>query len=323
MLKNEIDKAKRSVKTESLQISIGEIASMYNNEELNILPDFQRLFRWSREKKSSFIESILIGIPIPPAFAYENEDGTWELIDGLQRLSTVFEFMGILRSADDNIKLPHAELVETKYLPSLQGVVWSDGERVNEGAKVLDKSFQLFIRRARIDFQVLKHPSDRNTKFDLFQRLNRGGAYANEQEVRSCAMVLANNSFTQYLKSLVREESFSKIFNISDDNIKNQRDVEYIVRLASHTYYDIDQGGDVQEFLDSAIINVMTEQDEDDVIEALSWTVNTLYSLFGDRALLPQDPVPEGVAKNRFALMGAGGNRGRYMQEPESNTKSG
>ena len=100
MLKEEIDEAKRAVKTDTVQITIGEINRMYTSKELNILPDFQRLFRWTNERKSNFVESILIGIPVPPVFVYENEDGTWELIDGLQRISTLLEFMGVLRDVD-------------------------------------------------------------------------------------------------------------------------------------------------------------------------------------------------------------------------------
>jgi uncharacterized protein with ParB-like and HNH nuclease domain len=96
MLKDEIDVAKRTVTTDTLQITIGEVANMYTSAELNILPDFQRLFRWSDDRKSNLVESILIGIPIPPAFVYEKDNGTWELIDGLQRISTVLEFMGVL-----------------------------------------------------------------------------------------------------------------------------------------------------------------------------------------------------------------------------------
>jgi uncharacterized protein with ParB-like and HNH nuclease domain len=80
MLKDEIDEAKRTVSTDSVQMTIGEIANMYGSGELNIIPDFQRLFRWTEHRKSNFIESILIGIPIPPAFVYEKNDGTWELM---------------------------------------------------------------------------------------------------------------------------------------------------------------------------------------------------------------------------------------------------
>jgi hypothetical protein len=71
-------------------MTVGEVANIYASAELNILPEFPRLFRWTPERKSAFVESILIGIPIPPAFVFEKEDGTWELI----------EFMGVLKDPD-------------------------------------------------------------------------------------------------------------------------------------------------------------------------------------------------------------------------------
>jgi hypothetical protein len=151
-LQEEVEFAKRAVNTDTVQISLGEVASMYAAKELNILPDFQRLFRWSPEKKSAFIESILIGIPIPPVFAYEKDNGTWELIDGLQRISTVLEFMGILRDPDssDITKAP-STLLKTKYLPSLEGMRWEETE--GSQAPTLEKSMQLFFRRARLTFK--------------------------------------------------------------------------------------------------------------------------------------------------------------------------
>jgi hypothetical protein len=138
MLRDEIETAKRTVSTDSVQMTIGEVAHLYGANELNILPDFQRLFRWSPSKKSNFVESILIGIPIPPAFVYENEDGTWELIDGLQRISTILEFMGILRDPD-TAELKRSQLMTTKYLPSLDGIVWN---AQNDGEKELDRPSQ-------------------------------------------------------------------------------------------------------------------------------------------------------------------------------------
>lgn len=123
MLRDEIEEAKRTVTTDTVSITVGEVANMYASSELNILPEFQRLFRWTDDRKSKFIESILIGIPIPPAFAYENDNGTWELIDGLQRISTVLEFMGLLKDPDTG-DFRRSKLSSTKYLPSLEGVVW-------------------------------------------------------------------------------------------------------------------------------------------------------------------------------------------------------
>ncbi|MER8531213.1 DUF262 domain-containing protein [Mesorhizobium sp. M1005] len=357
MLKDEIDAAKHNVNTDTVQMTIGEIGNMYNSNELNILPDFQRLFRWTPEKKSNFIESILIGIPIPPAFVYEKSDGTWELIDGLQRISTVLEFMGILKDPDTG-EPRRSRLQKTKYLPSLENVVWEAGggavneeifERpdedlvdlgsveaeeaveeagiaieqaavaveeaaVTEGIavivanpaeaqpeRVLDKALQLFFRRHRMDFQILKYPSDQKTKFDLFQRLNRGGAYANEQEVRTCAMVLANGTFTTQIREFAAADAFQRIFKISSEQRKNQKDIEYAVRSIVHTYVDFERGKDVQEFLDDAILKIITERAPGEVLETVYWAVNTLHAVLGDDALIPPKGKPAGIA-NRFSL---------------------
>jgi len=68
MLQDEIDAAQRRVKTDAYQMSIGEIVNMYKEGEFVINPDFQRLFRWEPGQKSKLIESILLGIPLPPIF---------------------------------------------------------------------------------------------------------------------------------------------------------------------------------------------------------------------------------------------------------------
>jgi hypothetical protein len=296
------------------------------------------LFRWTPERKSNFVESILIGIPIPPAFVYENENGTWELIDGLQRISTVLEFMGLLRDPETGQKR-RSRLIKTKYLASLDGVVWeTSGDPIMEEVferpdedfeapevlqggetaamqetaessiteihtdeRALDKALQLFFRRHRIDFQILKHPSDPKTKFDLFQRLNRGGAYANEQEVRTCSMVLANPVFTAKLRTFSKNEDFQRIFQVTEAQRQNQKDLEYAVRIVAHTYEEFERGRDVQEFLDQAIIKIMGEHDADEVLATVGWPISTLRRLFGDNALNPPKDKRLNVA-NRFSL---------------------
>ena len=71
---------------------------MYDNAEIVIDPEFQRLFRWKIGQKSKLIKSLLLGIPVPSIFVFEKEDAKWELIDGLQRISTILEFMGRLKN---------------------------------------------------------------------------------------------------------------------------------------------------------------------------------------------------------------------------------
>uniref|UniRef100_UPI0013E0BF57 DUF262 domain-containing protein n=1 Tax=Pseudomonas viridiflava TaxID=33069 RepID=UPI0013E0BF57 len=86
MLAEEILNAQRQVRTDAYQMSIGEIVGMYDNKEIIIDPEFQRLFRWDIGQKSKLIESLLLGIPLPSIFVFERDDGDWELIDGLQRM---------------------------------------------------------------------------------------------------------------------------------------------------------------------------------------------------------------------------------------------
>lgn len=319
MLRDEIDEAKRTVTTDAVQMTIGEIANMYSSSELNILPEFQRLFRWSLERKSNFVESILVGIPIPPAFVYEDQDGTWELIDGLQRVSTVLEFMGMLRDPDSD-QLRRSTLTKTRYLPSLENVSWR-AETADEHS--LDKTLQLFFRRARFDFQILKYPSDPKTKFDLFQRLNRGGAYANEQEVRTCSMVLADHELTKKLRETVAREDFKEIFRISEDQRKEQKDLEYIVRMIVHTDRDYSKGRDVQEFLDYAILDIIANGNSGDLLDKVVWSVGILYKLLGRDALIPPEERAKGIAA-RFSLRALEGiaaglarNKSRIVKLPK------
>src|SRR5437868_3736133 len=130
MLTEEIASAQRSVKTDAYQMSIGEIISMYDNREIVIDPEFQRYFRWDVGQKSKLIESILLGIPLPSIFVFERADSTWELIDGLQRISTVLEFMGKLRDPVGGGPQRPSILEGTKYLPSLRNAVWETTDRI-------------------------------------------------------------------------------------------------------------------------------------------------------------------------------------------------
>ena len=82
----------KEFKTDGYPMSIGEIINLYESREMVINPNFQRFFRWSQAQKTRFIESILLGIPTPAIFVYQRDDGVWELVDGLQRISTILEF---------------------------------------------------------------------------------------------------------------------------------------------------------------------------------------------------------------------------------------
>lgn len=84
------------VSTQALDISFNELLDMPTNGELNISPDYQRLFRWSEGQRSRFMESLILQMPVPPIFVIEEEEGRYLLIDGLQRISSYLHFRSAL-----------------------------------------------------------------------------------------------------------------------------------------------------------------------------------------------------------------------------------
>ena len=74
-LQNEIDRMRKQIKTDSYPMSIGELANLYRDGDLNINPIYQRLFRWDIAQQSALIESILLGIPVPPIYVYQDGEG--------------------------------------------------------------------------------------------------------------------------------------------------------------------------------------------------------------------------------------------------------
>jgi hypothetical protein len=171
-LEKEIETTRNSLSTDKLDMSFGEIMNMYERKEIIIDPAFQRLFRWSEYQKTRFIESILLGIPIPPIFVAEDEKGRWELVDGLQRLSTVLSFFGILKIDTsekkelNNWKLGVGDIIDSFYFMA---------------CKDLPLKFQLNIKRAACRIEIIKWNSDYDMRFELFNRLNTGGTYPSDQ----------------------------------------------------------------------------------------------------------------------------------------------
>ena len=94
-LKEEIAAKRKEMVVDSYPMSIGEVMNLYKDNELDVHPEFQRFFRWDEEQKTKLIESILLGIPIPPIFVSQRMDGTWDVIDGQQRLSTILQFLHV------------------------------------------------------------------------------------------------------------------------------------------------------------------------------------------------------------------------------------
>jgi hypothetical protein len=291
-LEAELSSAKREVNTDTLSLSVNELVTMYEEDEVNIHPAFQRTFRWGPEQQSNLIESILIGIPLPPVFFYERLNGEWELIDGLQRVSSILKFMGKLREPGTmNLELP-SFLRSTKYLPSLENAVWdqsfidSFADEDKSSFFELPGAFKLYIKRSRINVQVLKQPSTESTKFDLFQRLNRGGTRLNSQEVRTCIVVMRSPDLATSLSKLAEDNRFREMCRLDEEDIKAQVDVEYITRLICHTYVEYQNKDDLNEFLDRAIFEASSHVSVQEIERTVSRTLDLVYGACGKDALV-------------------------------------
>lgn len=226
-LQEEIDNMRQEIRADGYSMSIGEWISLYENEEIDIHPEFQRFFRWSNSQKTSLIESLLLGIPIPPIFVSQREDGVWDVVDGLQRLSTIYEFVGKLKDEEKN-PLPPLVLGSTKYLPNLKGKKW---EAPNELENSLTQTQRLLIKRAKIDATILLKESEEIAKYELFQRLNTGGSIATPQEVRNCILVMFNREMFQWMKNLSQNEMFRECIALSDRPLEEQYDMELLLRF--------------------------------------------------------------------------------------------
>ena len=223
-LNQEIQDKKKEISTDGYPMSIGELISLYKEKELDIHPEFQRFFRWSPLQKSKLIESILLGIPVPSIFVSQREDGVWDVVDGLQRLSTIFEFVGVLRDEEEKLVEPMA-LLETEYLPSLAGKYWD-----NDQDNSFDQALRLTFKREKIDVKIVKKESDTSIKYDLFQRLNTLGSKLSDQEVRNCLLVMINKSFYEWLKNLAENEHFLNTLVLTDKAIDEQYNMELALR---------------------------------------------------------------------------------------------
>ncbi len=289
MLENEIERTQRSVMTDAYQMSIGEIVNMYKDDELIINPDFQRLFRWKIGQKSKLIESLLLGIPLPSIFVFETADAKWELIDGLQRISTILQFMGLLKNPDSGRELAPSALVATKYLPSLSNVVWQRAETIEDPAVddqvELDRSHQIAIRRSRIGVEILKRPSDNNTKYDLFQRLNAGGTQANAQELRNCIVIMVDRNYFHLVKRLADLQDFREVISATDDQIERQRHMELATRFLVHSYIPYDGTLDVEEYVDNGVVELAERGPQDEAWNCFNDTFSLLKQSYGENAL--------------------------------------
>lgn len=191
----------RKASTQALDLSFNELLDMYEEGELNIRPDYQRLFRWTEGQRSRFIESLLLEMPVPPIFVIEEDQGIYQLIDGLQRISSYLHLRGKLNAPhlDPQIKLGDMlALTDCDIISELNGLRFDD----------FPTALQIRLKRAFIRVEVVRKETDPKFKYHMFKRLNTGGERLSEQEVRNCTIRMLDSRFPDFIIAMSETEAF-------------------------------------------------------------------------------------------------------------------
>ena len=235
----------RELRTDAVDFSFGEIVNLHNDKEIVIQPEYQRLFRWSDEQKSRLIEFILVDLPIPPIFLIENETGILELIDGLQRVSSVIQFISPAAIDKEPLRLIGCDLA-----PELDGKLYEE----------LELAERLRIKRTPIRAVIIRRRGSPFIKYELFKRLNTGGSLLSAQEVRNCSsrMVEGGEDFYDIIKGLAQNDDFKQsIKRLPETAIEQKGDEELVLRFFAVKNFIHGYHGNVQEWLDSYMEHVL------------------------------------------------------------------
>ncbi|WP_455794753.1 DUF262 domain-containing protein [Clostridium butyricum] len=232
--------------------------------------EFQREKVWDRKQESELIESVLMGLPIPVMYLFEDKSANLIVVDGRQRLTAFFEFL-------DNEFI----LTGLKILKALNGLKFDD----------IDPVYQSKLEDYQLISQVIKPPTPDSIKFQMFDRVNRGGTTLNNQEMRNA---LYQGNATKLLKRLTENELFKEV---TQNGLKPKRmkDKYVVLRaLAFYLYFDeqlidsnknkIEYKGDMDDFLGKtmAYLNSISQKRLNEIEEVFFKSLNKCKDVLGE-----------------------------------------
>ena len=165
--------------------SLRQVVDMIAEDDIDIAPDFQRQFVWKPRQRSGLIESLLLGIPLPSFYFNEDRTGKLQVVDGVQRLTTIFKY----------VREQGFKLGKVAYLHELEGMGYLD----------LATPFRRRLMTSQFVAHVIDPETPYRVKFDIFRRINTGGTPLSAQEIRHC---MSDSRSRDFLKNLVDDESF-------------------------------------------------------------------------------------------------------------------
>lgn len=196
-------------------LSFREITTMYDDEDL-VKPELQRKYVWTRNEASRFIDSILLGLPVPSIFFAKEEDETMLIVDGYQRIMTVRDYMIGVFSGDGMVfKLANSDIINSKW----RGKAFVE-LTVEEQRKIKMTTIHAIV------FQQ-KYPNNDTAMYQIFERINTGGKVLKPQEIRNCVY---QGPFNTLLFELNKDTNWRAILNLKGEDSR-MLDLELILRF--------------------------------------------------------------------------------------------
>ena len=218
LLADQLQEQRRAVDFDTFDILVQQLLSMLQSGAIDIAPAYQRQFRWDDIRCSQLVESFLLGIPVPSLFMATNKDGTWELVDGVQRLSALVKFAGT-----DELRAK-VGIRDKLVLQGLEKLSKYNGFRFADLPKTIQLQFEL--RPAKV--VTLSDKSDEIVRFDLFERLNKGGVALTDQEIRDCVY---RGEFSKKLEDLAKDQNFRKVVLLTKKQDEDGTREECVLRF--------------------------------------------------------------------------------------------
>lgn len=205
-------KKQRELVTATVDYNLGTLFSLINDQQIDLSPRYQRRNRWGAEKQSMLIESFLMNVPVPPIFLNEDDIGNYSVIDGKQRLQTLYDFFS-----------NHLRLEKLNVFNDINGHKFLE----------VPKQLQTILRtRPTIRAIIILKQSDPDIKHEVFQRLNTGGATLNAQEIRNNAY---SGPLNDLIMQLATDKEFHSILRIKNKDksaiYREMRDAELVLRF--------------------------------------------------------------------------------------------
>lgn len=263
----QLDAQRRKIDVDNYTITVRELLSMAERNELKRAPEYQRKFRWDEEAESRLIESILLGLPVPNLFFATNEDGSWEVVDGLQRISTLIHFSSDSSSQLEEIKKGSPlTLRDLKKLDQFNGMTYDD----------LPPSMKFAFTKRGLGVTALSDKSDPQIRFDTFERLNRGSVELSKQEVRAC---IYEGPFNDLIRQLAESANFKRLVKLQKKNEENATREELVLKFFAYLYNRTAFTGAVHDFLNSYMEANRHSFNTEEGREIFDLVVNEILSL--------------------------------------------